>query len=89
MRKAILVSTELRVINEFTQICAVTGLPLVVVTDVSELTADAIYFIDASCVDANVEVDNVHVVCVGQPTSQVWLLAGRVNAESILTLPHD
>lgn len=89
MRKAILVSTELRLINEFTQICAVTGLPLVVVTHVPESTADAIYFIDTSCLDANLEVDNVHVVCVGQPTSQVWLLAGRVNAESILTLPHD
>lgn len=89
MHKAVLISNDPRIINEFNQICAVTGMSWDVQTHVDKTKSDATYFIDASCSDINLDAANVHVVCIGQPTSQVWLLAGQVNAVAILTLPHD
>lgn len=89
MNKAVLFSNDLRVINEFTQICTVTGMHLEVVANTTGTIEDAICFVDSSCSDVQIDASNVHVICVGQPTSQVWLLAGQVNAQSILTLPHD
>ena len=89
MQRAVLISQDVRVINELTQICAVTGMELVIEQESSAVDSRAIYFIDASMTQVVHDYPHAHVICVGQPTSHVWLLAGQLNAESIITLPHD
>lgn len=89
MQRAILISQDVRFINEFTQICAVTGMELVIEHSPSAVDLRAVYFLDASTQGITEELPHVHVVCVGQPDSHVWLLASQVNAESIITFPHD
>ena len=89
MHRVILISQDVRLINEFTQICAVTGMDLVIESAPSVIDSRATYFIDATVTDIQNEFPHVHVVCVGQPSSRVWLLASRLNAESIITYPHD
>lgn len=89
MQRAVLMSQDVRVINEFTQICAVTGMELRIESKFVEVDPHTIHFVDASMSEITQEYEHVHVVCVGQPTSHVWLLAGQLNAESIVTLPHD
>lgn len=89
MQKAVLLSHDVRVTNEFTQICAVTGMQFEIQTFVADYDEQTLYFVDETCSTENLDAQNVHVICVGQPSSKTWLLAGQLQAESILLLPHD
>lgn len=89
MQHAILLSQDIRVINEFTQICAVTGMELEIAATISQAPINSVVFVDESSEDISIALTHVHVLCIGQPTPRVWLLAGQLNAASILIFPHD